>query len=412
MLEHYFTNAWALQRHRSRLLGPHLDSFVAEGGKLGYPARTIRHQCHVLGQFSDWIERRRLGVGDLDASVVELHVRGRRLAGREGEAATFRRFLDHLQTRGVIRPPTSQPLPSAAEVLLDRFEEHLTVQRRVLPATAAYYASFAREFLADRYPDGVPRLRDLRASDVSKFVLTWTRTHPAGRARLLVTALRSFLRFLLQHGEIDVDLTAAVPSVAGWRLAGLPKYLPAEQVERVLASCDRSTTKGRRDYAVLVLLARLGVRAREVARLELDDIDWRAGELVVRGKCSRKDRLPLVPEVGEALADYLRYGRPACATRSVFVRLRAPIRAIGEQGTVTTIVCAALRRAALDPPVKGAHTLRHSLATRMLGGGASMSEIAEVLRHRSPQTTEIYAKVDFGALRSLALRWPSQEGGQ
>ncbi len=412
MLDQYFTKPWVLRRHQSRLLGPYLDSFVAQSGNLGYPRQSVRHQCHVVGRFSDWLERRRLGAGDIDASIVELHVRGRRRAGREGEAATLQRFLDHLQTRGVIRPPASRPRRSASDVLLDRFEEHQTVQRRVLPATAAYYASFAREFLSDRHPDGVPRVRDLRAADVSKFVVTWTRTHPAGRARLLVTALRSFFRFLVQHGEIDVDLAPAVPSVAGWRLAGLPKYLPAEQVERLLASCDRSTAEGRRDYAILVLLARLGVRAREVARLDLDDVDWRAGELVVRGKRSREDRLPLVPEVGEALAEYLRHGRPACATRRVFVRLRAPIRAIGEQGTVSTIVCAALRRAGLDPPAKGAHTLRHSLATRMLGGGASMAEIAEVLRHRSPQTTEIYAKVDFGALRSLALRWPTKGGGQ
>lgn len=412
MLEHYFTKDWAVRRHRDRPLGQYLDSFVTESSRLGYPPQTIRHQCHVIGYFSDWMERRRLGIDDIDLGAVELHVRGRRRAGREGERATLGRFLAHLQARGVVRLPTSRPRDSAVEVLVRGFEEHLTVHRRVLAATAAYYASFAREFLSHHHPDGVPRLYDLRASDVSEFVLTWTRTHPAGRARLLVTALRSFFRFLLQHGAITLDLDAAVPSVAGWRLAGLPRYLSAEHVEGVLAACDRSTTQGRRDYAILVLLARLGVRAREVTRLELDDIDWHAGELVVHGKGTREDRLPLVPEVGEALAEYLRHGRPACGTRRVFVRLRAPIRAIGEHGTVSTIVCAAMRRAGFDPPVKGAHTLRHSLATRMLGGGASMAEIAEVLRHRSPQTTEIYAKVDFGALRSLALRWPVQEGGR
>lgn len=412
MLDQYFSKPWAMQRHRSRLLGPYLDSFAAESGELGYPRQSVRYQCQVIAGFSRWLERRRLHIGTIDADVVGRHVRARRRAGREGEATTLHRFLDHLRVRGIAAPPTGMRCESAADALLNRFQEHLILQRRVLAATGADYASFAREFLSDCYTNGVPQVRDLCASDVSQFVVSWTRTHPRGRAKLLVTALRSFFRFLMQEGETDVDLAAAVPSVAGWRLAGLPKFLPAEQVERMLASCDRRTTQGRRDYAILVLLARLGVRAREVVRLELGDIDWRTGELVVRGKRSREDRLPLVAEVGEALADYLRYGRPVCATRRVFVRLRAPIRAIAKGGTVSTIVCAALRRAGLDPPVKGAHSLRHSLATRMLGGGASMAEIAEVLRHRSSQTTEIYAKVDFRALRSLALPWPSKEDGR
>jgi len=413
MLERYFTRPSILRRHRSRrLLGPHLDSFVAESARLGYAPQSVRHQCHVIGHFGDWLERRGLGVGDIDAGVIDLHRRGRKRAGRRAEAGTLRRLVDGLRARGLVRPAASPPRWSAAEKLLDRFREQLTVERRVLAAGAANYVSFAREFLLDRRPDGVPRLRDLRASDVSGFVVSWTRTHPPGRAPLLVTALRSFFRFLLRHGKIDLDLAGAVPSVPRWRLASLPRYLPAEQVERVLASCDRKTAGGRRDYAVLSLLARLGLRAREVARLELEDIDWRAGELLVLGKRSRKDRLPVLPDVGEALADYLRHGRPACATRRVFVRLRAPVRAIAEERTVSSIVCAALRRAGLNPPVKGAHMLRHSLATRMLRGGASMAEIAEVLRHRSPQTTEIYAKVDFAALRSLALPWPTRGGGR
>jgi integrase/recombinase XerD len=412
MLEQYFAKPWALLRHRSRLLGPYLDSFAAESGELGYPPQSVRHQCHVIAHFSKWLERRRLHIGAIDAGTIDCHVRVRRRAGREGEATTLYRFLDHLRARGVAAPP-ARPCPrSASDVLLDRFQEHLSLQRRVLPATSADYASFARDFLSHRYPDGVPHIRDVRPTDVSEFVVSWTRTHPRGRAKLLVTALRSFFRFLVQNGETDVDLAVAVPSVAGWRLAGLPKFLPAEQVERMLAYCDRNSPQGRRDYAILVLLVRLGVRAREVVRLELGDIDWRAGELVVRGKGSREDRLPVVPEVGEALADYLRHARPVCTTRRVFVRQRAPIRPLAEGGTVGTIVWAALRRAGLDPPMKGPHSLRHSLATRMLGGGASMAEIAEVLRHRSPQTTEIYAKVDFGALRRLALPWPSKEDGR
>jgi site-specific recombinase XerD len=230
------------------------------------------------------------------------------------------------------------------------------------------------------------------------------------RTQLMTSALRSFLRFLLQKGEIVVDLASCVPTVANHRLAVLPKHLSAHEVERLLDSCNRDTAVGRRDHAVLLLLARLGLRAGEVVALELDDIDWRAGEIVVRGKGSIHDRLPLTQDVGEALAAYLRRDRPAVQSRRVFIRSRAPHRAIKGPQTVSTVVRRALQRAGLDPPIKGAHLLRHSLATQMLRRGATMSEIAEVLRHRSPQTTEIYAKVDVAGLCALAQPWPGDGG--
>jgi site-specific recombinase XerD len=227
----------------------------------------------------------------------------------------------------------------------------------------------------------------------------------------MVTALRSFLRFLLQRGEIDVDLAASVLTVADWRLSTVPKYLAAEEIERLLEALDRGTSTGRRDYAILLLLARLGLRAGEVVALELEDIDWRAGELNVRGKGLRHDRLPLLSEVGEALAAYLHTDRPKSPTRRVFLCMKAPCRGLAGPSTVTTIVRRALERAGLHPPTKGAHLLRHSLATGMLNHGASMAEVRELLRHRASATTEIYAKVDFSALRALAQPWPSIGGG-
>jgi site-specific recombinase XerD len=218
--------------------------------------------------------------------------------------------------------------------------------------------------------------------------------------------LRSFFWFLLEQGDIEVDLSGVVPTVASWRFADLPKYITQGQVEQVLGSCDRGTPKGRRDLAILLLLARLGLRACEVSRLELDDIRWRTGELVVRGKGATRETLPLLAEVGEALAAYIKTDRPKCGTRRVFTRMRAPMAPIAGKGTVTTIVRDATLRAGLDLPRRGAHILRHSLATHMLRDGASMSEIGIVLRHRSPATTEIYAKVDITSLRRLAQPWP------
>jgi site-specific recombinase XerD len=233
-----------------------------------------------------------------------------------------------------------------------------------------------------------------------------------GRVKLMVTALRSFLRFLFQHGQIEANLAEAVPAVVDWRLSTIPKYLSVEEIEGLLDACDQSTSTGRRDRAILLLLARLGLRAGEVVALELDDIDWRAGEIVVRGKGLLHDHLPLLPEVGEALAAYLRSDRPLVSTRRVFVRMWAPLRGFAGPSTVSTIVRRALERAGLNPPAKGAHLFRHSLATGMLRSGASMAEIGEILRHRRPSTTEIYAKIDTGGLRSLAQPWPVGGGGR
>jgi len=229
-------------------------------------------------------------------------------------------------------------------------------------------------------------------------------------AKLMVSALRSFFRFLFQHGETETDLAGAVPTVPAWQLAVVPKYLTPAEVERVVHACSRNTAVARRDRAIILLLARLGLRASEVIALELDDIDWRAAVLTVRGKGGYHDRLPLPADVGEAMAAYLRHYRPICTTRRVFIRIKAPYRGFGHPSSISTIVCRALNRAGLQPSLKGAHILRHSLATSMLRSGASLDEIGEILRHRTPNTTEIYAKVDINSLRSLALPWPTKGG--
>jgi site-specific recombinase XerD len=220
-------------------------------------------------------------------------------------------------------------------------------------------------------------------------------------AQMMVTAFRSFFRFLFQNGELQSDLAASVPAVADWRLSIVPKYLLPAEVHRVLGSCDRRTSTGRRDYAVLLLLARLGLRAGEVVSLQLDDIAWRTGEILVRGKGLLHDWMPLPVDVGEALTAYLRKDRPPCKT---------PRSGFAGPSTVSTIVRRALERAQLHPALKGAHVMRHSLATSMLRSGASMGEIGEILRHRIPSTTEIYAKLDFEGLRSLAHPWPGVGG--
>lgn len=228
----------------------------------------------------------------------------------------------------------------------------------------------------------------------------------------MVTALRSFFRFLLRTGDVEIDLSSCVLSVAQGRGSSIPRFIGQEEVERLLRACDPESRVGRRDYAILLLLARLGLRASEVLALELSDVDWRAGEITVPGKGKTRERLPLPQDVGEALAAYLRRDRPPCSPRRVFTCMRAPHRGFANPSTVSTIVMRALERAELRPPVRGAHLLRHSLATGMLRRGASLREIGQVLRHRSQNATEVYAKVDFAALRSVAQPWPRRGGGR
>ena len=249
-------------------------------------------------------------------------------------------------------------------------------------------------------------LEQLRAQDLHGFILREIQRVSRSHGKGVVTALRSFLRFLLQRGAIRTDLARMLPGVASWRLSHLPKSLPPEQVEQLLACCDRSTSSGKRDYAILLLLARLGLRGGEVLAMTLDDLDWECGEMVVLGKGQRLERLPLPADVGVALACYLCDVRPVCATRRLFIRMKAPQQGLAGPVAICCIVRRALRRAGLDPELKGAHLLRHSLATNLLRRGASLSEIGQLLRHRQPTTTQIYAKVDIAALRGIALPWP------
>jgi site-specific recombinase XerD len=284
----------------------------------------------------------------------------------------------------------------------------LISERGLARSTVVGYLAMVRRFLTEHFESRPMRLQDLRPQDLHRFVLSEARRVSRTHARTTVTTLRSFLRFLRQRGAIDTDLAAALFGVSCWRWAHIPKSLPPEQVERLLRSCNRHTASGQRDYAMLLLLARLGLRGGEVRALTLDDLDWERGEVLVRGKGQRYERLPLPKDVGAALVHYLRYVRPTCATRAVFVRLHAPRHAL-RLSAVCCVMRRALQRAGLNPDFKGAHLLRHSLATNMLRRGASLGEIGHLLRHRQPTTTQIYAKVDIEALRGIALPWMGGE---
>jgi len=414
MLEEILVVPKTVQRLRTCVLGAHLDEFCSFLVECGYAVPTIRHKFSVLRNLARWMTQEHLAVVDLDERRVDQFIEMRRHLGRScrGFRFTVLQLIEQLRCAGVIVPTPElvhDDSPSAA--LMGRYEDYLRQDRGLAESTILAYLPFARELMTERLEAGAA-LGSLCSDDVGRFLLAQARRLAPKRAQYMACALRSFLRFLFLRGEIGSDLAFAVPAVRRGRLSNVPRHLPGEDVERLLRSCDRSSAKGRRDHAILLLLARLGLRAGEVLALELDDLNWRKGEIVVRGKGSVNDRLPLVPDVGEALAVYLRRDRPTCSSRRVFLCIRAPHRGFAHPSSVSTIVARSLARAGLAPEMRGAHLLRHSLATAMLRRGATLTEIGQVLRHRSANTTEIYAKLDFEALRDVAMPWPVARGAQ
>jgi len=391
-------------------LAPYAEPFAQRLGEQGYAPWTLQDKLHVVASLSAWLAEHRLSVGAVDQQCIcaflhDFHQLERRRA--HGDQTTLRALLEFLCDAGVLSPTTSTAAETGAHAeIVGAFRRHLVQERGLAPATVETYVAVAVRFLDGHGGTVSGDCSALQAHDVIAFVRAQARRLSPKPAQLVGTALRGLLRFLHQHGRIADDLARVVPTVADWRCSGVPKYLPVEQVEALLAGCDQSTAVGLRDYAVLLLLSRLGLRAGEVVHLRLEDVDWTEGLLTVRGKGGRWRRLPLPVDVGEVMARYLRTVRPPCTTRRVFVRVRAPHNGFAGSVAIDCIVSRALARADLLPPMRGAHLLRHSLATTMLRRGASLAEIGQLLGHQLPQTTEIYAKVDTLALSELAQPWP------
>lgn len=406
-MEQVYKDPRTLKRMREGPLGAQIDAFARQLIDQGYVKTSVRYALQLVADFGRWLRRRRIAVAQITTEGVAgyLRYRSRRRHFRSGDVSILRRLLSLLIEQGVVaQAPRIEPTP--AQQLETEFRRYLEQERRLAPATVAHDLEFARHFLAQNFGDGEVRLDRLRAADVVGFVQREAARLHAKRAKLMTTALRSFLQYAHYRGLIETDLRASVPTVANWSMASLPNALSSDELQRLLSSCEQETAVGRRNWAILLLLARLGLRAGEVVGLRLDDLDWATGEVCIRGAGTRTDRLPIPREVGEALADYLCHVRPACASRQVFLRIRAPHCGFVNSGGISTLVRRALVHAGLDPVHKGAHLLRHTVATQMLRQGASLAEIGELLRHRSQQTTMIYAKVDLDMLRPLALPWP------
>ncbi len=386
-------------------LAPYAGGFRVELERLGYTPLTAATHVRLMAHLSRWLAREGAEASGLSPAMVEAYFAERRAVGYAGHVTgrALRPLLGYLRRLGVV-PPAAPLAADAEERLLGRYREYLLIERGLSRTTVDLNVRMVRPFLAGRATaEGGLDLGNVTAGEVAAFVVTQSRQRPKSVKRM-VTALRSLFGFLHVEGILGQSL--AVPSPAGWTQAGLPRALDGDQVAALLASCDLRTRTGRRDLAILTLLARLGLRAGEVAALRLDDIDWRRGEITVRGKGNRQDRLPLPADVGQRIVDWLQDGRPGTAQgRTVFVRAQAPYRALASNAVTTVVACAG-RRAGLG--LIGAHRLRHSAATAMLRSGGSLTEIGQTLRHARPLTTAIYAKVDIEALRKLARPWPGE----
>ena len=392
-------------------LAPFAAGFDAELARLGYTPDSAYGQLRLAAELSAWLASAGMGLAEVTAETLEVFLAGRRAGGysrgRTGRA--FAPLVAYLRGLAVVPPGVGAVAAAPADQLLARYRSYLISERGLQVRTCGGYVHLVRPFLAARVVAGTLDLQSVTSADVTGFLVQVSRVSSARTCQATATALRSLLRFLHLDGQVHATLLAAIPPVASWKLAGLPRGLEPAQVRALLASCDTDIAIGARDHAILVVLARLGLRAAEVSGLLLDDIRWRSGQIVIRGKGHRHDILPLPPDVGDALAGYLQAARPRHAVdRHLFVRAKAPLTGLTSTG-VTVIVAAAGWRAGVESATP--HRLRHSVATSILRAGAGLGEVGQLLRHVSPMTTALYAKTDLQALHPLARPWPADPAG-
>jgi site-specific recombinase XerD len=401
--------------HPSRIqvsgpLAPYAEGWRAELAARGFARHSVLAHAQLMAHLSGWMLAAGHNAGSLTGEVISGYLEARQAAGyraRSGGRALVP-LLGYLRGLGVVPQPAAMPA-TPAEALLAEFSGYLAGERGLAAVTVHRYLRFARVLITGLDIAAEADLAAMTAADIAAFtVCQASRRNPADMQGL-VTAVRSLLRFLHVTGRVRARLDAAVPSAPGRRATSLPRGIAPGQAAALLASCDRDSAAGRRDYAILALLTRMGLRAGEVTRLTLDDIDWRAGELTVQGKGDEHARLPLPADVGEAIAGYLRHGRARTPDRHLFITVRAPFTGLARNTSVCGIVRQACTRAGIEP--FGPHRLRHAVACDLLADGASLEEIGQLLRHRSQRATAIYAKADIEALRALARPCPAAGPG-
>lgn len=402
----FFKNTRTIERMKEGPLGRHVPQYALMLHADGYARTSGRRMLETVTDFNRWLQKKRIQPGQMISCHVERYLQHiKRTCPRPftGSRVAVTRWLALLREQKMI-PPPSPPMLVPSELVVSDYDHYLDQQRGLSCHTRTAYRYLVFRFLTHKFGRGPIDLKKLCASDLIECVRGYAVGRSNKQAFRMASALRSYLRYARYRGDIISDLAAHVPSVASGPASSLPKSLPPGQVDQVLSFSPQNTAVERRDYAILLLLARLGLRASEIIGLMLDDLDWEAGSIRIRGKCNRLDQLPLPKDVGAAIAIYLKHDRPRTTnSRRVFLLARAPLAGFKSSSSVGVIVKQALIRAGIDSPKKGSHQFRHTLACELLRRGCSLGEIGEILRHRSPDTTAIYAKVDFSSLRPLAL---------
>jgi len=412
MIDTFFRRPRARAHVLSSPAGPYLDDLTTTLVRQGFGRWEVRQRVQGAAHFSLFSTTTGVSLEGLHEDLIpafRTHLRSCRCQGRlrrgrhadVGAVAGARALVEHLRHMAVVMSPAPVPTPPDLPPLVRRFHTWMQQQRGLQDTTVRSYERVIEDVLQTL--GDVPR--DYTAAAIRAFVIKRTATQSRAQGKCVLTAMRHFLRFLIANGTCHPGLDGAVPTIAMWRLSALPRYLPAADVDRILAACNRSTPVGLRDRAVLLLLARLALRAGDIRALAMGDLDWQQGSVRVAGKSRTHVRLPLTQEVGDALVDYLTRGRPPADTDRVFVRMVAPWRPLA-MAAVSALVARAIARAGVTAPFRGAHVLRHSAATEMLRQGATLDHIGAVLRHRYMDTTAHYAKVDVPRLRAIALPWP------
>jgi site-specific recombinase XerD len=408
MLEYYVDSEFKLRQLRGCPVGKHMDCFADWLHAAGYKRRSAQLLLRGAAHLGHWASIRKVRIGRLDSPMLDTFARhiatctcphafhGRGPYNAEGA----KRFVEHLQRRGIL--PRAEVRPEPLPALVEAFSDWMRRHRGVAESTLTQYVSMVKEFLVALGDDAAA----YNASLVRRFIFTRaSRTGHSG-AKSVVNAIRMFLRFLAANASCSPELVAAVPRIVKWRLSSLPRYISAQDVERLIQGCDPASPRGSRDRAVIFLLARLALRAGDVRDLRLKDIDWSQGRLRVVGKGRCETWLPLPQDAGDAVLHYLEHFRPAIDDDHVFLRVHAPFGPLPSSGPISKLVRRAIRRAGIKAPSMGAHLLRHSAATAMLRQGSSLDVIGAVLRHRSVESTAHYAKVDLTLLRSVVQPWP------
>lgn len=407
-LEEFLNGSWTIRDLRAGPFRDCIELYTDRLRKDGYSTVTARYSIRIVNCFIGWLTERHFHREDINEQLAArfLGDEDRRCLLRDGDPLSISRFIKVLREAQLIAPALPRTR-GPADQILENFRAYLEHRHGLVPTSSAAYVKFTRPFLRDMAITGTDHFARLTQADVLRYVEQRALAASAATAVAMCSRLRSFLRYLHVEGLIVNDLTACVPSIRKWRFRALPTYLSSAQLQRVFQSCDQSTSAGRRDYAVVMLLARLGLRAKEVATLTLDDIDWRAGQFCIEGKGRQRATMPLPSDVGAAIAAYLREGRPVSDSREVFLGVYAPHIGFPTAAGIRDIAARALRRAGVtDIAHHGSHVLRHTLATELLRSGATLTQIGQVLRHKDHNTTRIYAKVDLARLRALCLPWP------